>query len=184
MRKCSHEQRVDLLDSKGWCSGQVDAEDLERIQQYKWRIVIKASGRKTVVTRITQGKARKQLSLGAFLMNPPPGKMVYPRRFNDGLDYRKENLVVCTMQERQLYLPKTRKASSSKYRGVYFLRSKQKWRAGIKVNGKNITIGLLRAKPKPQKPTTAPRESTLEKWVTRTDHHWHPHPSKKRPRSA
>ena len=121
----------------------VDAEDLERIQKHKWRIVIKASGRKTVVTRVTEGKTRKQISLGAFLMNPPPGKMVYPRRFFDGLDYRKENLVVCTMQERQLYLPKTRKVSSSKYRGVYFLRSKQKWRAGIKVNGKNITIGLF-----------------------------------------
>ena len=38
-------------------------------------------------------------------MNPPKGKLAYPRRFNDGFDYRKNNLIICTMQERQQLLP-------------------------------------------------------------------------------
>ena len=130
------------LELRNGLKVKIDEEDADRINEHTWRVIKKPSGRLKVVTNIQTEKGSRQVSLGQFLMNPPPGKMVYPRRFQQGLDYRKENLVVCTMQERQLYLPKTRKAVSSKYRGVYFLKSKEKWRAAIKVNGKKISIGL------------------------------------------
>jgi hypothetical protein len=83
----------------------------------------------------------KTVTLGAFLMKPPRGKQVYPRRFNDGLDYRRENLIVCSLAERQRLLPKKRINASSPYRGVSYSRKEGKWRAGIEVNGRSINLG-------------------------------------------
>src|SRR5690606_14384307 len=83
----------------------------------------------------------RQISLGQFLMNPPAGKMVYPRRFMEGFDYRKSNLIVCTMAERQRILPKSRNHGTSRYKGVSYISRRRHWRASIKVNGKSITIG-------------------------------------------
>jgi len=76
-------------------------------------------------------------------MKPPRGKQVYPRRFNDGLDYRKSNLIVCTLKERQRLLPKKRSQTTSMYRGVSFSRATGKWRAAIEVNGKALNLGLF-----------------------------------------
>jgi hypothetical protein len=74
-------------------------------------------------------------------MKPTGKKQVYPRRFNDGLDYRKSNLVICTLKERQRLLPKKRMQSSSSFRGVSRSQTSQKWRAGIEVNGHSINLG-------------------------------------------
>ncbi len=74
-------------------------------------------------------------------MNPPKGKQVYPRRFNEGLDYRRSNLIVCTVGERQRLLPKRRAEASSKFRGVSYQSSSNRWRAGIQVEGRTINLG-------------------------------------------
>lgn len=74
-------------------------------------------------------------------MEPKKGLQVYPRRFNQGLDYRKENLIVCTIEERQRMLPKIRKKASSEYRGVSYSRKLARWRAGIQVDGRAINLG-------------------------------------------
>jgi hypothetical protein len=123
----------------------IDSSDFARVSKHTWRIVTKESGRKKVVTNIIDGKGRnRQISLGQFLMKPPKGKMVYPRRFMEGFDYRKENLVVCTMQERQRILPPSRKHGTSKYKGVSYITSRKRWRAAIKHNGQSITLGLFK----------------------------------------
>lgn len=120
----------------------IDKEDLARCSKHTWRVVTKDTGRRKVVTNIIDNKGRnRQISLGQFLMKPPKGKMVYPRRFMEGFDYRKENLIVCTMSERQRILPKARKGGSSKYKGVSFIRSKKRWRAALKVKGRSLTLG-------------------------------------------
>jgi hypothetical protein len=81
------------------------------------------------------------MTLGKFLMNPPKGKQVYPRRFNEELDYRKSNLIICTLAERQRLLPKKRTQTSSKFRGVSRIKNKKLWRASIEVNGLSINLG-------------------------------------------
>lgn len=134
---------------KTWCyikvnpdkKAKIDIEDLERASAHTWRIIVKDSGREKVVTSIKTDKGSRQVSLGQFLMNPPKGKMVYPARFMQGLDYRKSNLIVCTMKERQRLLPKSRKHGTSQFRGVSFVTKKNNWRASIKVNGKSISLG-------------------------------------------
>jgi len=122
----------------------VDREDLKRVNEHSWRVTKGTTGRPRVVTSIRGPEGVKTVTLGKFLMKPPKGKQVYPRRFNEGLDYRKFNLVVCTLKERQRLLPKKRTKTSSEFRGVSRSGSKGKWRAGIEVNGKSINLGLFK----------------------------------------
>lgn len=136
---------------KEWCylsisselKVKIDKEDFERVSAHKWRITKGTTGRMRVVTTIRTKKGARHLTLGRFLMDPPEGQQVYPRRFNEGLDYRKSNLVVCTMKERQRLLPKTRKTTTSTYRGVSFSKTYNKWKAAIKCNGRNINLGVF-----------------------------------------
>jgi hypothetical protein len=119
----------------------IDTEDYGRVSEHSWRATKAASGRLRVVTSIRGPKGVRSLTLGRFLMKPPPSKQVYPRRFNEGLDYRKGNLVVCTVKERQRLLPKVRAKTSSSYRGVSYSKRSDKWRAAIEVDGRTINLG-------------------------------------------
>ena len=119
----------------------IDAEDLKLVEKYTWRVTIGTTGRKRVVASLPTKNGYVTTTLGKFLMKPPKGKQVYPRRFNQELDYQKSNLVVCTLKERQRLLPKKKTLHSSSYRGVSFSKSSKKWRAGIQVNGKSINLG-------------------------------------------
>ncbi|OFZ15464.1 MAG: hypothetical protein A2Z20_12285 [Bdellovibrionales bacterium RBG_16_40_8] len=141
------------MKQKPWClvpvrpnsKAKIDKEDYARVMKHTWRILTKESGRQKVVTNIIDNRDRnRQISLGQFLMKPVKGKMVYPRRFMEGLDYRKENLVVCTMQERQRILPPSRNYGTSRYKGVSYITSRKRWRAAIKHNGHSITLGLFK----------------------------------------
>lgn len=134
--------------AKDWCeleiSGykvKIDREDLELVQSKKWRVTKSTTNRFRVVTSVRTKEGVRSITLGKFLMNPPKGKQVYPRRFNDGLDYRRSNLVVCTVSERQRLLPKRRAEATSKFRGVSYQSGSGKWRAGIQVDGKTINLG-------------------------------------------
>ena len=119
----------------------VDREDMIRIEERSWRVIISDLGRPKVVTSMRLEDGVRTVGLGKFLMKPPKGKQVYPRRFQEGLDYRKENLLVCTIKERQRLLPKRRAATSSQYRGVSYQKNSGKWRAGIEVKSKAINLG-------------------------------------------
>jgi AP2-like factor, euAP2 lineage len=141
------------MAGKAWCyisvhpnlKVKIDREDLKRVNDHSWRVTKGTTGRQRVVTSIRTPDGVKTVTLGKFLMNPPSGMQVYPRRFNEGLDYRKSNLVVCTLAERQRLLPKKRTKTSSTYRGVSFSRSHKKWRAGIEVNGRSLNLGLYKS---------------------------------------
>lgn len=119
----------------------IDQEDLKRISESKWRVTEGTTGRPRVVTSVRTPEGVRSITLGKFLMKPPKGKQVYPRRFNEGLDYTKSNLLVCTVKERQRLLSKRRVDTSSRYRGVSFQKGSKKWRASIEVEGKSINLG-------------------------------------------
>jgi hypothetical protein len=139
--------------AKAWCylpvrpkyKAKVDKEDFEKLMRHTWRAVKKPSGRLKVVTNIRSRDGRnQQISLGQFLLKPPKNKMVYPRRFMDGFDYRKSNLIVCTMAERQRILPKSRNIGTSRYKGVSFDRRSRLWRAAVKVEGQSMSLGYFK----------------------------------------
>ena len=134
---------------KDWCyltagpnaKVKIDREDLKRVSEHSWRVTKGTTGRPRVVTSIRKPEGVRSITLGKFLMKPPKGKQVYPRRFNEGLDYRKSNLIVCTLQERQRLLPKKRVSATSDYRGVSYVKKQKMWRAAIQVKGRTINLG-------------------------------------------
>ncbi len=134
---------------KAWCnlkisSGQqvkIDREDLEKINEHTWRVTFGTTGRLRVVTSIRGPNGPRSITLGRFLMKPAKNKQVYPRRFNEGLDYRKNNLIICSVKERQRLISKTKTNTSSSYKGVSYLKADKRWRAGIKVNGRAYNLG-------------------------------------------
>lgn len=134
---------------KSWCyilvSGgfkvKVDCEDVSRIRKHKWRVTVGSRGRMRVVTAIRKNRRYRTITLGKFLLNPPEGKLVHPRRYEDGLDYRKRNLIVCTRKEQQRLLSKRRVECSSSFKGVHQCQISKGWRASIKVDGRSISLG-------------------------------------------
>lgn len=132
-----------FLDTKNGEKVKVDAEDYDRCANHSWRVIETGKHKKkTVITSIRTGSKVRTMSLGQFLMNPDKGLFVFPRRWQRGLDYRKQNLIVCTMQERQRLLPKRAGGNNtSRFKGVSYLSSTKKWRARIEVEGKTIFIG-------------------------------------------
>ena len=135
--------------AKAWCyvdvhpnlKVKIDQADLKKVCQHSWRVTKATTGRLRVVTSIRGPNGVKNITLGRFLMKPPKNKQVYPRRFNEGLNYRKSNLIVCSLSERQRMMPKNRKKSTSSFRGVSFSRQDKRWRAAIAVNGRSINLG-------------------------------------------
>jgi hypothetical protein len=119
----------------------IDQEDLKRIDEHSWRVTKGTTGRPRVVTSIRTPDGVRSITLGRFLMRPGKSKQVYPRRFNEGLDYRKDNLIVCTLKERQRLLSKRRAKTTSSYRGVSYSKYDGRWKAGIEVNGHAINLG-------------------------------------------
>lgn len=129
--------------NQGKFKAKISSEDFESVSQHSWRTITTGSGRMKVVTTISTPKGSRQVTLGAFIMRPPKGKQVYARRFIDGFDYRRNNLIVCTMKERQRILPKSRNHGTSSYKGVSYFKKTKKWRAGIRVNGQSIHLGFF-----------------------------------------
>lgn len=137
---------------KAWCvitiaskvKVKIDKEDLARVEKYTWRVTKGSTGRPRVVTSIRGPDGPRSITLGRYLLKPAKNKQVYPRRFNDGLDYRKSNLVICTLKERQRLLAKRRAKTSSKYKGVSYAQGQSSWKAGIEVNGKSINLGAFK----------------------------------------
>ncbi|MCB0341763.1 MAG: hypothetical protein H6626_00890 [Pseudobdellovibrionaceae bacterium] len=131
------------LPVKGSDPVKIDAEDYGRCMAHSWRVQSTGKeGKPRVVTSIRSGGKVRTMSLGQFLMDPPQGKMVFPRRWQNGLDYRKQNLIVCTMKERQRMLPKPKSPhNTSAYKGVSYIASKNVWRARIEVDGKAQFLG-------------------------------------------
>ncbi len=137
------------MASQSWCylkihpnrRVKIDRSDLKRVSAHSWRVTYGTTGRARVVTSVRTPNGTRSLTLGKFLMNPRKGYQVYPRRFEQELDYRKENLIVCTLKERQRLLPKKRVETSSRFRGVSYMKSSKKWRASIEVKGKAMNLG-------------------------------------------
>ncbi len=130
------------LEAKTGESVKVDAEDFDRITEKSWRVIYSGKANKpSVITSIRTGESVRTMTLGQFLMKPKKGQLVYPRRWQQGLDYRKSNLIVCSMKERQRMLPKRADTSTSLYKGVSFVKSKKVWRARIEKNGRSHYLG-------------------------------------------
>jgi hypothetical protein len=86
------------------------------------------------------GKSR-DIKLHRFIMSAPPDSLV-DHRDGNWLDCRRQNLRVCTNAENSRNTPR-KKSNTTGYRGVSYAPQSGKYRAGIKINGKQKHLGYF-----------------------------------------
>lgn len=116
----------------------VDAADLDLLGQYRWYLAKPGKGRRggNYPTATVGGRP---LTMHRLLVPAPDGYVV-DHINRDGLDNRRSNLRVITpaqnMQNRR-----SRVGATSSFRGVYWAKNEQKWRAQVKVEGIKFCLG-------------------------------------------
>lgn len=114
----------------------VDADDYEKLSQYKWHV----SGKGDMLYACrTEG--RRKIKMHRQILNAPPG-MHCDHINHNGLDNRKANLRLCTPQQNS-FNQRPRHNGTSKYKGVFWSYKNRKWRAEIRLNGQKIHIGYF-----------------------------------------
>jgi len=135
----------------------IDTEDWDKVKEYKW--CIKGDARYTYPYAVTaidhpdggwyyytwQGKEKRQrrrttLRIHQIIMGESPKGLVVDHINHNGLDNRKDNLRFLSQQQ-NVYNSRSRKNSTSDYKGVSWSEERKRWRAQITSEGKHISIG-------------------------------------------
>lgn len=130
--------------TKGKCTV-VDDEDFLSLSKYKWSTCEKRKGYFYAVrsTTVSNGK-QLMVYMHRQLMNFPVILQVDHINHNP-LDNRKSNLRLVTHKQNNYNSSKS-KANSSGYKGVWFDKDLNKYRAGLSHNNKTLHIGVFSSK--------------------------------------
>jgi len=123
----------------------VDPERYEELAKYTWFAVRSERGYYAVrMTRAKRGSRVKQkaVRMHRVILKPPEGKFVDHINHN-GLDNRRANLRVCTIQQNMWNKRKQRGNYSSKYKGVNWSKNERKWVARVTCNGRQVFLGYF-----------------------------------------
>lgn len=106
----------------------VDNEDFERVKDYPWCI--------------KEGYAFNRVlgRMHRYIMNAPDDMLVDHKEIEETLDNRKSNLRLATRPQNSMN-SKSKKGSTSIYKGVSWNSSSKKWKAQIALKGKNYHLG-------------------------------------------
>lgn len=116
----------------------VDSEDFDRLNQYKW--YVKGDYKGGIYRYVIGSNASEFISLTSEIMSQP--KQMFDHRDRNWLNNSKSNLRPCTYSQNMMNRCKNH-GSKSKYKGVHWMRSRGKWRARIKFQGKEYHIGVF-----------------------------------------
>ena len=108
----------------------VDDEDYEELSKFRWWFD------KGYARRREDGRSQ---SMQRFILEPQPG-MVIDHINRDKLDNRRSNLRLVPVSMNAANTDRS-DSNSSGYRGVYWYASRNKWRAEICVNNRNLNLG-------------------------------------------
>lgn len=114
----------------------IDADNFHLVDGVNWYF----SG-KRVYRSYSENGERKHCALHRLIMNPPP-HLVVDHIDGDQLNNTRENLRICTVIEnnRNQY---PRKGSTSKYKGVFWNKWRNKWIAVLSLNNKTKFLGAF-----------------------------------------
>ena len=118
----------------------LDEEDYYKYGSYKW-ILGGCKKKFYAMASIKDKKGEiKRVNLHRLIMNPPDNLLV--DHINcDSLDNRRANLRLATRAQNCCNKEKTKLKTTSKYIGVHFEKSRGKWSASIRHNGKTVWLG-------------------------------------------
>ena len=116
----------------------VDIEDYEWLSKYKWYAVKTNAGWRARRKYRINGR-QITVQMHRFIINPPKTKLADHRNRNT-LDNRRFNLRICTSAQNSQN-SRSRRKSSSRYKGVSKLKDSGKWRVSISTNGLYYYIG-------------------------------------------
>lgn len=121
---------------------QVDDEDYDFLNQFKWCAIKHRSGKYYAVRGGWIDGKMKLIYMHRVIMNTPEWMLV-DHIYHNGLDNRKSELRNCTHTQNQMNRRK-QKNCSSKYFGVCWYKINKEWGARIKINGKQKHIGFFK----------------------------------------
>lgn len=128
-------RRIPLWDKAGkvrnWAI--VDDEDYAIINSFRWHA---KDGKYTVYAR------SKAFYMHRVILKAPPGNLVVDHINGNGLDNRKKNLRLCTIGENNNNRHSKNKNNSSGFRGVWWSKHDNAWRA----TAKRIHLGSFKTK--------------------------------------
>lgn len=104
----------------------VDDEDFQQLIQYSWHTHLNG---KTVYAATCDKITGKYIYMHRLIMNFPACRVDHRNR--NGLDCRRENLRLANGEQNNANQGKHRSITSSAFKGVYFDKSRNKWRAAI-----------------------------------------------------
>lgn len=110
----------------------IDKEDFKSVSKYTWWI----KENNYVYTNVTVESKRTSLYLHRLILNAPKGKEVDHINHNP-LDNRKKNLRICNKSQNNIN-------KKNMYSGVNKFRNK--WRARIKKDNKEIHLGIFNSR--------------------------------------
>ncbi len=115
----------------------VDVEDFETLSKYKWYAI---NHRGAFYAGRNGG--RKIMFMHRYIMQPPEGRFVDHIKRN-GLDNRRANLRIVTIQENNWNNEQGFNEGTSKYKGVRYHKQHNKWCAVLPHKGRKIHLGYF-----------------------------------------
>jgi hypothetical protein len=123
---------------------QVDDEDYEYLNQWKW--CADTSDQKVFYAKRIhyieggKGKIRRKISMHRLIMKVEKPNILIDHKDHDGLNNQKYNLRVATYSQNSMNVTSYKK-STSEYLGVHWDIESKKWKAAIKIKGKQLNLG-------------------------------------------
>ena len=120
----------------------VDDEDFGELKRYSWYALKRRHGpmARRMMKRDNNGKQRS-VYMHRQIMQAPAGMQV-DHRNHDTLDNRRANLRICTAHQ-NLGNMRKRPGLSSRFKGVYWVESRGKWRASISAEKRTKPLGYF-----------------------------------------
>ncbi len=121
----------------------VDDEDYEKLSKYKWHYSGGYAHRFHVFKELPLEQIRVSVSMARIIMGLyNDDKREVDHKNRNRLDNRKSNLRICNRSQ-NMANKLSLKGSSSKYKGVVWVKRDKIWRAGIGLNYKIYHIGYF-----------------------------------------
>lgn len=114
----------------------IDDDDYNRIIKYKWYAI---NGRNDVFYAVTNINGL-QIEMHKFILESE--SLIDHINYN-GLDNRKSNLRIATQSQNSIHRRKINSKTSSRYKGVSWHSSKNKWRVQIMKEGNQLHVGYF-----------------------------------------